>query len=491
MNPIFEATQIQKSYGSVMALKNGSLRLHEGSVHALCGGNGAGKSTFLSIVTGLLSKDHGTIKIHDKEVVFRSPQDAIDAGISIITQELSPVLGMSVAENIYLGQQNDRFGIIDYKKLNQKAQRLMIDLEFLIDVKQPMHALSLAHRQMVEIAKAFSRNSRIIIMDEPSSAIGEKETEILFHAIRQAKERGVGIVYVSHRLSELFEICDQYTVFRDGAFVESGVLKDINRTQLVKLIVGREITHTRAFRKPLSTTPLVSTHALTRKNEFRDISLSVAPGEVLGIYGLTGSGRSEFLNALYGLTVPHSGSITIGTQTFSKLTPKQSLNIGMSLVTEDRKQTGLVIQASIADNLSYSLMAKAQNAGVIDFRRIKDNISKLINLMKIKVSSDQLAVGTLSGGNQQKVVLGRCMSTQPLCLLCDEPTRGIDEGAKQEIYAFLDDYVKQGNAVIAVSSEAPELLWIADRIAIFKQGSLIEIVDAKTATQETLLHKAS
>lgn len=492
-NLLFEASQIQKRYGTVLALKNGQLNLYEGTIHALCGGNGAGKSTFLSIITGLLSKDQGLIKINNKSVEFKSPQEAIDAGISIITQELSPVLGMSVAENIYLGQEKYRFGLVNYNQLNQKAQRLMINLEFMIDVKQQMSNLSLAHRQMVEIAKAFSRNSRIIIMDEPSSAIGEKETEILFHAIRQAKERGVGIIYVSHRLSEIFEICDQYTVFRDGSFIETGLIAQIDRPSLIKLIVGREITHKKSFRKPLldQSTPILSTHKLSRKNEFKNISLDVAPGEILGIYGLTGSGRSEFINTLYGLEAPDSGDIYIKGHVYSHLSPKKALDLGLSLVTEDRKHTGLVMQASIADNLSYSLMPKMQYAGVINFKKIKLTIQKLIDMMKIKISSDQLAVGTLSGGNQQKIVLGRCMSTEPICLLCDEPTRGIDEGAKQEIYTFLDHYVKRGNAAIVISSEAPELLWIADRIAIFKQGCLIEIMNTNEATQEILLHKAS
>ena len=491
--PLLQAKGVAKSFGGVPALRNGCLELHAGSVHALCGGNGAGKSTFLNIVMGILQRDAGEILLQGQPVDFATPHEALSHRISIITQELSPIPGMSVAENIFLGREPKFAGlVIDYRALFEKADRLLKQLGFDIDPRVQMGRLSLAQTQLVEIAKAFSRQSDIIIMDEPTSAIGESETGILFDAIRRVTAQGAGILYVSHRLSEIFTIADSYTVFRDGGFVQSGQLADIDRRQLVKLIVGQEVRVTEKRRRASTQeSALMSVAGFSRKGEFEDISLNVAPGEVLGIYGLMGSGRSEFLNCLYGLTRPDRGEARLRDRLLPKGNPAASIKAGLSLVTEDRKASGLVLSSSVSFNTSLSALPSLQRASVVDRAAERSLVNDLLLRMRIKLASPAMAVSGLSGGNQQKVVLARCVATNPICLLCDEPTRGIDEGAKREVYAFLASFAEQGNAVIVVSSEAPEVLDVSDRIAIFRKGRLTEVIDGHSATQEELLHLAS
>ena len=491
--PLLQAKGVAKSFGGVPALRNGCLELHAGSVHALCGGNGAGKSTFLNIVMGILQRDAGEILLQGQPVDFATPHEALSHRISIITQELSPIPGMSVAENIFLGREPKFAGlVIDYRALFEKADRLLKHLGFDIDPRVQMGRLSLAQTQLVEIAKAFSRQSDIIIMDEPTSAIGESETAILFDAIRRVTAQGAGILYVSHRLSEIFTIADSYTVFRDGGFVQSGQLADIDRRQLVKLIVGQEVRVTEKRRRASTQeSALMSVAGFSRKGEFEDISLNVAPGEVLGIYGLMGSGRSEFLNCLYGLTRPDRGEARLRDRLLPKGNPAASIKAGLSLVTEDRKASGLVLSSSVSFNTSLSALPSLQRASVVDRAAERSLVNDLLLRMRIKLASPAMAVSGLSGGNQQKVVLARCVATNPICLLCDEPTRGIDEGAKREVYAFLASFAEQGNAVIVVSSEAPEVLDVSDRIAIFRKGRLTEVIDGHSATQEELLHLAS
>lgn len=489
---LLSAVGVAKSFGGVPALKNGHLELQAGSVHALCGGNGAGKSTFLNVLMGILQRDAGVIRVRGQEVHFQEPADALKARISIITQELSPIPGMTVAENIFLGREPRRAGfIVDYAVLFAQTERLLSRLEFDISARSPMHRLSLAETQLVEIAKAFSHDSEVLIMDEPTSAIGEQETEILFKAIRNATAQGAGIVYVSHRLSEIFTIADTYTVFRDGGFVETGRIADIDRRHLVRQIVGRELKLTQREQRSDFGAPKLDVRSLARAGEFEDVSLSVASGEIVGIYGLMGSGRSEFLNCLYGITSPDDGEIRLEGQPLPPGDPRTSIRRGLSLVTEDRKDTGLVLSASVADNMTLSALPELSTAGLVKHAEERQLVDRMVNRMQVKTASTNLRVSSLSGGNQQKVVLARCMATNPVCLLCDEPTRGIDEGAKREVYAFLNEFARQGGAVIVVSSEAPEVLDVSDRIAIFKKGRLTTVIPGHSATQEELLHLAS
>lgn len=489
---LLEAREVSKSFNGVTALRDGRLTLRAGSVHALCGGNGAGKSTFLNILMGLLRRDGGSIRRNGVEVSFASPGDALAHGMAIITQELSPVMGMTVAENLYLGREPTLGGFfVDYRKLRKQAQALLDRLGFAIDASRTMSELSLAQVQLVEIAKAFSYDCQVIIMDEPTSAIGERETETLFAAIRSVTGNGAGIVYVSHRLSELAEIAEDYTIFRDGAFVESGKLADIDRAHLVRGIVGRELVAVDKEKRPASDKVCLNVDGLSRKNEFSDVSLQVRHGEILGIYGLMGSGRSEFLNCVYGLTTPDGGDVLLDGKPLPKGDPAATIRAGVSLVTEDRKDTGLVLSGSVRENIAMAAYPSLSSLSVIHGRKERALADEMIGKLNVKTASQDLPVSSMSGGNQQKVVLAKCLSTGPTLLLCDEPTRGIDEGAKQEIYKLLDQFVRAGGAVIVVSSEAPELLYLSDRIAVFKGGRIVATRDDDNLSQETLLHLAS
>lgn len=489
---LLEASQVAKRFNGVSALRDGRLSLAAGRVHALCGGNGTGKSTFLNILMGLLRRDEGTIRLNGRDVDFASPAEALASRMAIITQELSPVPGMTVAENLYLGREPTRAGVVvDFRALKRRAQALLDRLGFAIDAGAPMHRLSLAQTQLVEIAKAFSHDCQVMIMDEPTSAIGERETETLFAAIRNVTAHGAGIIYVSHRLSELFDIADDYTVFRDGAYVESGRLADIDRAHLVRAIVGCEMPVVDKARRPAHGAPCLKVEGLTRANEFEDVSLDVRRGEILGIYGLMGSGRSEFLNCVYGLTRPDAGAATLGGKPLPRGEPARSIRAGIALVTEDRKDSGLVLCGSLQENIAMAAYRRLSRGGVIRRSLVRRLAQAMVERLRIKAASLRMPVSAMSGGNQQKVVLAKCLSTAPVLLLCDEPTRGIDEGAKQEIYRLLDAFARDGGAVIVVSSEAPELLYLSDRIAVFKGGRVAAVRPGDGATQESLLHLAS
>lgn len=354
-----------------------------------------------------------------------------------------------------------------------------------------MSTLSLAQTQLVEIAKALSHDADIVIMDEPTSAIGEHEVEILFDAIRQVKSRGAGIIYVSHKLSEIFTIADEYTVFRDGAFVSNGQMSDINRQELVTLIVGREVKFVEKERPGEGAPILLEVRNLSRGKTFRDISISVAAGEVVGIYGLLGSGRTEFLEAVYGMEKPSSGEVILDGKPVPQGRPRDSIKMGMAMVSEDRKDSGLVLTSSIAHNITLSALSLMAVSGFIRQQKEREVVSDMIRSQRIKTSSSDIEVESLSGGNQQKVVFARCLTTNPRLLICDEPTRGIDEGSKQEIYAFLRDFASKGHGVLVVSSEAPEILQVSDRIAIFKAGRMVDVVDGHATSQQNLMELAS
>lgn len=490
---LLQAEHVAKAYAGIPALRDGRLALRAGSVHALCGGNGAGKSTFLSILMGITQRDAGSIALNGRPVQFNRPGEALAAGVAMITQELEPIPYMSVAENIWLGREPRRAGcIVDRKALNRRTRELLESLEFEVDPDSPMHRLSVAQVQLVEIAKAFSHDCQVMIMDEPTSAIGEREAETLFKAIRRLTARGAGIVYVSHRLSELAQIADDYSIFRDGAFVESGRMADIDRAHLVRGIVGQELQRIdHKVGRECAAHNCLEVQGLSRDGEFQDISLQLRQGEILGIYGLMGSGRSEFLNCLYGLTEPDAGTVSLQGRPLPVGAPAATIRAGLSLVTEDRKDSGLVLSGSILSNIALSAYRQLSNWSLINARKEQALARDMVKRLQIKVSSLDLPVASMSGGNQQKVVLAKCLSTQPVCLLCDEPTRGIDEGAKQEIYHLLDEFVRAGGAAIVVSSEAPELLHLSDRIAVFKGGRLVTISTDAALSQEALLSLAS
>ncbi|HET9606406.1 MAG TPA: sugar ABC transporter ATP-binding protein [Nitrospira sp.] len=489
--PVLVAEGVTKSFSGVPALRDGRLVLKRGSVHALCGGNGAGKSTFLNILMGLLPRDEGVVRLGAEVVEFKGPADALRHGIAIITQELSPIEDMTVAENLYLGEEPRIGGVfVNFARMAKDAATLLHDLGFDVPAKAKMSDLSLAQIQLVEIAKALSYDAQIVIMDEPTSAIGEHEVHVLFNAMRRIKARGSGIIYVSHKLTEIFEIADEYTVFRDGRFIENGRIDAIDRKHLVTQIVGHEVTSVEKGDVVSGTSPMLEVRNLSGEH-FQDISLQVRAGEVLGIYGLLGSGRTPFVETVYGIIRPKSGKVLLGGLPVPPGDTKKSIRLGMAMVTEDRKASGLVLCASIAHNITLSSLPQRAVGGFIKRSAESQVVGTMIRSQRIKTSSPALAVESLSGGNQQKVVFARCLTTNPRLLLCDDPTRGIDEGSKQEIYTFLRQFAAKGNAVVVVSSEAPEILQVSDRIAIFKKGRLAEIVDGRTTTQKALMELAS
>lgn len=441
----------------------------------------------------MLRRDGGTIRRRGQLVNFASPSESLAAGIAIISQELNLLPDMTVAESIFLGREPMKFGglVVDYSGLFKQVATLMESLGFDIDVRAPLRCLSLAKRQLVEIAKAISYDSEVLIMDEPTSSIGEAETAILFAAIRRLTASGVGVIYVSHRMSEIFAIATEYTIFRNGGFIESGLLANIDVAHLVQTIVGERVERTQ--RPPSSgDAPLMfEARNCTQRKRFSDINLQVRRGEILGIYGLMGAGRSEFLNAVFGLTRLDAGSLLIDGRPVQINTPADGLKNGVALITEDRKNTGLISCRSVRENISLAALRNYTRAGWIDAGLERAALAEMVRQFSIRCSSADIPVQQLSGGNQQKVILARFLLTQPRILLCDEPTRGIDEGAKQQIYAFLNTFVADDRCVIVVSSELDEVMQVSDRIAVFARGRIAGTLTRAESSHQALTHLAS
>lgn len=482
---------VRKAFGQVVALKNAQFSLKKGSVHALCGGNGAGKSTFLSILMGFIRPDAGEIYVKGKRCEFHQPIEALHAGIAIVQQELSSIPDLTVAENIWLGREPRRFGFVDFKKLNQQTTELLADLHFDISPTEKMRNLSVAEQQLVEIAKALSHaDADIIIMDEPTSAIGEEDARKIFDVITRLTEKGKGIIYVSHRLSEIFQIADTFTIFRDGTFITDGPLADINREKLIELIIGREIKDEFAkFNEPTTET-IMDVAGLSRDNHVHDISLNLKKGEILGIYGLVGSGRTEFLDLLFGIEHADKGTIHINGLHLDKHSPKDAINAGIAYVTEDRKETGLMLGRSINENINIASFGAISRGGFINDKKEQARSNDMIDLFNVKTPDAAQLVGNLSGGNQQKVVLGRWALIEPDVMLLDEPTRGVDVGAKKEIYRFMSEFALQGKGIVMVSSELSEIIGMSDRIIVFRDGRIAGELTAANATQSDLMKLA-
>lgn len=482
---------VRKAFGQVVALKNAQFSLKRGSIHALCGGNGAGKSTFLSILMGFIRPDAGEIYVKGRRCEFHQPIEALHAGIAIVQQELSSIPDLTVAENIWLGREPRRFGFVDFKQLNRQTAELLTDLHFDISPSEKMRNLSVAEQQLVEIAKALSHaDADIIIMDEPTSAIGEEDAQKIFDVITRLTEKGKGIIYVSHRLSEIFQIADTFTIFRDGTFITDGPLADITREKLIELIIGREIKDEFAkFNEPTDET-IMEVRELSRDDQVQDISLTLKKGEILGIYGLVGSGRSEFLDLIFGIEHADKGTIKIGDRFLDKHTPKDSINAEIAYVTEDRKDTGLMLGRSINENINIASFGAISTGGFIHDRKERARADDMITLFNVKTPDADQLVGNLSGGNQQKVVLGRWALIEPDVMLLDEPTRGVDVGAKKEIYKFMSEFALQGKGIVMVSSELSEIIGMSDRIIVFRDGRIAGELTAATATQTDLMKLA-
>ena len=496
---LLEARGITKTFPGVRALDDVQITVRAGRLNALLGENGAGKSTMMNILAGVFPPDAGEILLAGQPVRFASPRAAQEAGISIIFQELNLVPHLSVAENIFLGREpRNAAGLLDVARMNREAATLLAELELDADPRTPVARLRVGAQQVVEIAKAISFRSRVIIMDEPTSAITEHEVAVLFRLIRQLKSRGTGIIYITHKLDELAEIADDITVFRDGRFIATQPFAGTTRHEMVRLMVGRDLTD--LFPKtcaPAGDETLrvknISLRHPERAGDFvvRDVSFSVRKGEVLGLFGLMGAGRTELLQCLFGLH-PHaaSGEMWIASQPVSIRSPRAAIDAGLALAPEDRKGDGLVLMHSVTENTTLACLDQVLRYGLLQPARERELVSRYVERLRVRTPSLQQAVRLLSGGNQQKVVLAKWLATNPKVLLLDEPTRGIDINAKKEIYALVDELARGGLAVIMVSSELPEILAIADRILVLAEGCVTAEFARGAATEEAILHAA-
>jgi ribose transport system ATP-binding protein len=482
---------IRKTFPGVVALNNVRFELQRGEVHILLGENGAGKSTLIKLLGGALKKDAGRILLDGREVEIRGPHHAQELGIGIIYQELHLVPHLSAAENIFLGREPELFpGIIDQKILYAKAQEIIDGLHVDIDARAIVKTLSVAQQQMVEIAKAVSLDVRILVMDEPTSALTESEIEQLFAMIKRLKMTGVSIIYISHRLDEIFQVGDRVTVLLDGKYVGTYGIGELSRAELVRQMVNREIKeHFPKVRTPRGEEKLRVEHVV-RAGELNDISFSLYGGEVLGVAGLLGSGRTELARVIFGLDPVDSGTISINGTVQTKLNPRRAVKLGLGYLTEDRKNQGLVLRLSVKENILLASLDRLAKFGVLDPATESAAAQRYVEDLRIKTPGLEQQVVNLSGGNQQKVVLSKWLCSEAQIFIFDEPTRGIDVGAKVEIYKLMNGLTERGAAVLMISSELPEILGMSDRIMVMREGTVAALLDAANATQEMILHHA-
>ena len=482
---------IVKEFSGVRVLNGVSFRLRRGSVHALMGENGAGKSTLMKILCGMYPATQGEIMIDGKTVKISSPIDAKRLGIAMIHQELSAFHELTVAANMLMNREYKRGFLLDDKRMNQAAAEILADLNISIDPKLKMNRLSVAEMQLVEIAKAVSTDADIIIMDEPTSALTEAEVANLYKTVRDLRSRGKAIVYISHKIEEIFAIADEITVLRDGDFVAHDTIEAFDHDKLISLMVGRTLNQ--QFHKTHHSfgDVLLKVEDMSRSGKFSSVSFEVRAGEVLGISGLIGAGRTEVVETVFGLDRADSGDVYIAGEKVNIRSPRDAISHGLALVSEDRKNVGLNLVGSVKENITMANLEKYCRFGVIKSREEKKAGDGLMDMLSVKAHSRDTLVSALSGGNQQKVILARWMSTNPKVLILDEPTKGIDVGAKAEIYKLIDEFTAQGGCVIMVSSEMPEILGMSDRIAVMHEGELAAVFDRDEATQEKLLSAAA
>lgn len=489
---VLEARNITKRFPGVVALSNVNFRLVKGRVHALMGENGAGKSTLMKIIAGLYQADEGDIHLHGQKVVFHTPRQALDHGISMIHQELSPILDMTIAENLFLGKEYCKGKLIDYKRLNSEAKLLLNRVGIDLPPSMLMKNLTVSQMQMVEIAKAISYDAEIIIMDEPSATITDREVANLFEIIRTLKKDGRCIVYITHKMDEVFQIADEITVFRDGQYIGTYNADEIDENQLVVKMVDRELTEIYPVRHNQIGEEILKIEGLSQKGVFDNISFTLHKGEILGFSGLMGSGRTEVMNALFGVTQSTAGNIYIKGEKIENPTPRKIISRGVGYVTEDRKGNGLVLGMSVYDNATLPSLSKFSNKfGYINKKQALNVAEEYRQKLQIKTPSLQQQVGQLSGGNQQKIVLAKWLIQNPDILIFDEPTRGIDVGAKTEIYKLVAQLAEEGKAIIFISSEMPEILGMSDRVIIFYEGKKKGELSREEATQERIMSYAS
>ena len=484
---------ISKSFPGVRALDNVSLDVRRGTVHALMGENGAGKSTLMKCLFGIYTKDSGKILLEGKEVSFKTSKEALDHGVAMVHQELNQALKRSVADNIWLGRYPTKGPLVQEKKMHEDTREIFKKLGIDVNPAQIMDSLPVARRQMAEIAKAVSYNARVIVFDEPTSSLNDAEVEQLFRIIDMLKKGGTAIIYISHKMEEILRISDDITVMRDGKHIATEPAKNMTMEKIIKLMVGRELGNRFPERKNKPGKPLLEVEGLTsRYSNLRDVSFTLRESEIIGVAGLDGAGRTELLENIFGLSARERGRLVLRGREIKNRNARDSISNGFALVTEERRSTGIFGILSIRANTTVSSLKKYLSYGfVLNKKKMRRATDDMIKSLRIKTPTQDTKIRSLSGGNQQKVIFGRWLLTEPDILLLDEPTRGIDVGAKFEIYSVIGNLAANGKSVIMVSSEMPELLGVCDRILVMSGGRLAGEVNAKDATQEQIMTLAT
>ena len=485
---------VSKSFPGVKALDNVNLRVRPHSVHALMGENGAGKSTLLKCLFGIYEKDQGKIFFKGQEINFTSSKEALENGVSMVHQELNLVLQRSVMDNMWLGRYPTKGWFIDHGKMYEDTKRIFEELDIDIDPRVKVATLSVSQMQMIEIAKAFSYDAKIVIMDEPTSSLTEKEVNHLFKIINKLKEKGCGIVYISHKMEEIFQLCDEITILRDGQWVATQPLKGMTMDQIIGMMVGRELTQRFPEKTNQPKEVILEIEHLTAKNQpsIQDVTFNLHKGEILGIAGLVGAKRTDIVETLFGIRDRSQGSIKLHGKEVANHNAHEAIRNGFALVTEERRSTGIYSRLDIAFNSLIANMDSYKGSmGLLSDNKMKSDTQWVIDSMRVKTPTQQTQIGSLSGGNQQKVIIGRWLLTQPEILMLDEPTRGIDVGAKFEIYQLILELAKKDKGIIIISSEMPELLGITDRIMVMSNGRVAGIVNTKETDQSEILRLAS
>ena len=492
--PVLEAVGVSKSFPGVKALDDVTLTVRAGEVHALVGENGAGKSTLIKILTGVYQSDAGELRHRGTPVTFADPRAAQAAGISTIYQELDLVPMQSAARNLYLGREpRNRWRFVDFPRMRREARALLADYQIHADVDAPLNTLGVGAQQMISVARAVALHADVVIMDEPTSSLESREVDTLFHAIDRLRSQGVGIVYVSHRLDELYRICDTVTVLRDGRLVHTGPMAELPRVDLVATMLGRrlEAVIDRAARakgeRSSDGSPVLELRGVTRRNTLHDISLQVHRGEVVGLGGLLGAGRSETGMAVLGAQEIDSGSVLVAGRPVRSGSPRAAIEAGVGLLPEDRKLEGILPSLSIRDNIAIAALPRLSRAGLVSDKRIDEVVVRFMSRLRIRATGPNQRVGTLSGGNQQKVLLARWLCLNPQVLVLDEPTRGIDVGAKFEVRQTIDELAVDGLAVLLISSETEELVDESDRIVVLREGRVAAVLDRGDLTEQDLV----
>jgi ribose transport system ATP-binding protein len=483
--------EIYKAFGTNQVLTGVDFELREGEVHALMGENGAGKSTMMNVLTGLHSLDKGKIFVDGKEMYFKNPKEAEQAGITFIHQELNIWPEMSVLDNMFIGKEPKKaFGLVDSAKMKSLAEEQFARLDVSLPLDKEAGSCSVGEQQMIEIAKALLTKAKVIIMDEPTAALTEREIQKLFEVIASLKKEGVSIVYISHRMEEIFAICDRITVMRDGKTVDTKAIPETNFEEVVRKMVGRELTDRFPKRDSKLGATVFEVKNLTGK-AFRDVSFSVRSGEIVGVSGLMGAGRTEIMRGIFGLDPIKSGEVLLNGKKVTIKNANQAVHLGIGFITEDRKDEGLVLDFSIKENIALPSLYSFAPKGLIQEKAEKDFVDMLIKRLTVKTESAETRVGELSGGNQQKVVIAKWIGIGPKVLILDEPTRGVDVGAKREIYQLMNELTNRGVAIIMVSSELPEVLGMSDRILVVHEGRIAGELPKETATQENIMTLAT